>query len=167
MKLRRKLLGIASAVAAAGTLALTGITGAAASGSSSGFIHVTLMGTNPANNATRTIIITGSITAGGIDHPGNQTDNVVFPDGTLTITHHRTAGTQRFNATTCLGQIAENGTYTLSGGTGAYTGISGHGIYRANITIVSARDSGGACSNKLPPAAFQFVVRAQGPVSGA
>ena len=77
-KLSRKLLGIASAVAAAGTLALTGITGAAASGSSSGFIHVTLMGTNPANNATRTIIITGSITAGGIDHPGNQTDNVVF-----------------------------------------------------------------------------------------
>jgi hypothetical protein len=167
MKLSKRVLGLGSAVAVAGTLALTGITGAAASGSSSGFIHVTLMGTNPANNATRTIIVTGAFTAGGIDHSGNKTDNLVFPDGTLTIVHIRTAGTQRFNSTTCLGQIAENGTYVLGGGTGAYKGITGHGIYRANITIVSARDSSGACTNKLPPAAFQFIVRAQGPVSGA
>ena len=60
---------------------------------------------------------------------------------------------------------ALNGTYRLSGGTGAYAGISGHGIYRLNILIVSARNSAGRCSNKLPPTAFQQIIKAQGPVS--
>jgi hypothetical protein len=53
----------------------------------------------------------------------------------------------------------------LSGGTGAYAGITGHGIYRLNILIVSARNSAGNCSNKLPPVAFQQIIKAQGPVS--
>jgi hypothetical protein len=57
---------------------------------------------------------------------------------------------------------ALNGTYRLSGGTGAYVGISGHGIYRLNILLVTARNSGGKCSNR--PTAFQQIIRAQGPV---
>ena len=164
MKLSKRMLGIGSAVAAAGALALTGITGAAASGSS-GFIHVTIMGTNPSNSAPRSIIITGSITAGGVDNPGNKVDNAVFPDGSFLITHSKGVGTPRFNPRTCLFQLAQNGTYTLSNGTGAYAGISGHGIYRVNITEVAVRNSQGNCTNA--PAAFQFIVRAQGPVSGA
>ena len=167
MKLSKRMLGIGSAVTVAGAVALTGITGAAASGSQPGYIHVTIMGTDPANNATRSIIFTGSITAGGVDHSGNHADNVVFPDGTLTIIHSKGTGTPRFNRRTCLGQIAENGTYTLGGGTGAYQGVTGHGIYRVNITLVGARTSTGQCAgNNAPPVAFQFLVRAQGPVSG-
>jgi len=91
-------------------------------------------------------------------------DRVVFPNGTFKIAHSNGTGTQRFNAKTCLGTIVLNGTYVLSGGTGAYAGISGHGIYRLNILIVSARNSAGKCSHKLPPTAFQQIIRAQGPV---
>ena len=104
-------------------------------------------------------------TAGGVDHPGNKVDTFVFPDGTFKIAHSNGTGTPHFNAKTCLFALALNGTYRLSGGTGAYAGISGHGIYRLNITFVAARNSAGKCSNKLPPTAFQQIIRAQGPVS--
>jgi len=92
-------------------------------------------------------------------------DTVVFPDGTFKIAHSNGTGTPHFNAKTCLNTIVLNGTYRLSGGTGAYAGISGHGIYRLNILIVAARNAAGKCSDKLPPTAFQQIIKAQGPVS--
>jgi hypothetical protein len=92
-------------------------------------------------------------------------DTVVFPDGTFKIAHSGGTGTPRFNPKTCLAVFALNGTYRLSGGTGAYAGISGHGIYRLSITFVAARNSAGKCSNTMPPTAFQQIIKAQGPVS--
>jgi hypothetical protein len=166
LKLRSKVLGGIGALAIAGTLAATGLTAASASAAgSSGFEYFQLVNTSAANNAPTSIIARGVFTAGGVDHPGSTVDTAVFPDGTFKITHSNGTGTPRFNPRTCLGVIALNGTYTLSGGTGAYAGISGHGIYRLSITEVAARNSAGQCSNKLPPVAFQQIIRAQGPVS--
>jgi hypothetical protein len=165
-KLRSKILGAMSVVAVAGAMA-TGLTAASASqaAGSSGFEFFQLVNTNPANNAPSSIIARGAFTAGGVDHPGSKVDTVVFPNGTFKIAHSNGTGTPRFNAKTCLATFALNGTYKLSGGTGAYAGISGHGIYRLNILIVGARNSAGKCSQKLPPTAFQQIIKAQGPVS--
>jgi hypothetical protein len=166
LKLRSKVLGGIGALAIAGALAATGLTAASASAAgSSGFEYFQLVNATVANNAPTSIIARGTFTAGGVDHPGNTVDTVVFPDGTFKITHSNGTGTPRFNPRTCLGVFALNGTYTLSGGTGAYAGITGHGIYRLSITEVAARNSAGKCSNKLPPTAFQQIIRAQGPVS--
>jgi antibiotic biosynthesis monooxygenase len=118
-----------------------------------------------ANNAPSSVIPTGVFTAGGVDHPGDKVDKVVFPNGTFKIAHSNGTGTPHFNAKTCLNTIVLNGTYRLSGGTGAYAGISGHGIYRLNLLIVGARNAAGKCSDRLPPTAFQLIIRAQGPVS--
>jgi hypothetical protein len=166
-KLRSKVLGAMSVVAVAGALAATGLTAASASqaAGSSGFEHFQLVTTSAANNAPESIIASGAFTAGGVNHPGNTVDTAVFPNGTFKIAHSSGTGTPRFNPRTCLGVIVLNGTYRLSGGTGAYAGISGHGIYRLNILIVSARNAAGKCSNKLPPTAYQQIIRAQGPVS--
>jgi len=166
-KLRSKILGAVSVVAVAGALAATGLTAASASqaAGSSGFEHFQLVTTSAANNAPESIIARGVFTAGGINHPGNRVDTAVFPNGTFRIAHSNGTGTPRFNAKTCLFTLALNGTYRLSGGTGAYAGISGHGIYRLNIMVVGARNAAGKCSNKLPPTAFQQIIRAQGPVS--
>jgi len=165
MKLSRRMLGIGSAVAVAGALAVTGISAAAASGSQP-FIYVSIMTTNPANNAPSSIILRGSITDGGVDHPGNTVDTAVFASGSFKIAHSPGQGTPQFNPRTCLAQFAINGTYKLFGGTGAYAGISGHGIYRVNVTLVGARTSTGKCAGmNVPPAAFQQVIKAQGPVS--
>jgi hypothetical protein len=166
-KLRSKILGAMSVVAVAGAMAATGLTAASASqaAGSSGTEFFQLVNANPANNAPSSIIARGVFPAGGVDHPGDKVDTVVFPNGTFKIAHSNGTGTPRFNAKTCLGTIALNGTYRLSGGTGAYAGISGHGIYRLNILIVAARNAAGKCSQKLPPTAFQQIIRAQGPVS--
>ena len=166
-KLRSKILGAMSVVAVAGALAATGLTAASASqaAGSSGFEHFQLVTTSAASNAPESIIASGAFTAGGVNHPGNKVDTAMFPNGTFKIAHSNGTGTPRFNAKTCLGTIVLNGTYRLSGGTGAYAGISGHGIYRLNILIVSARNSAGKCSHKLPPTAFQQIIKAQGPVS--
>ena len=165
MKLRSKILGAISVVTVAGAMAATGLTAASASqAGSSGTEHFQLVNTNPANNAPSSIIARGVFTAGGVDHPGSKVDTVVFPNGTFKIAHSNGTGTPRFNAKTCLFTLALNGTYRLSGGTGAYAGISGHGIYRANIMFVGARNAAGKCSNKLPPTAFQQIIRAHGPI---
>ena len=122
------------------------------------------MNATVANNAPSSIIARGVFTAGGVDHPGNKVDTVVFPNRTFKIAHSGGTGTSRFNTKTCLGVFALNGTYRLSGGTGAYAGISRHGAYRLNIMEVAARNTAGKCSNKLPPTALQQLIKAQGPV---
>jgi len=164
MKLSKRVLALGSAVAIAGALALTGITGAAASGSQPRFIYVTIMTTNPANNSTSTIIVRGAFTDGGVDHPGATVDTAVFPDGTFKIAHSPGTGTPNPNPRTCLVLIAVNGTYKLFGGTGAYAGLSGHGIYRVNITFISPKSPTGQCTGGKP-VAFQQLIKAQGPVS--
>ena len=167
-KLRSKILAGMSVVAVAGAVAAAGLTSASASpaagASSSGFEHFQLVTTSSKSNAPSSIIARGVFTAGGVDHPGNKMDTVVFPDGTFRIAHSGGTGTPHFNPKTCLAVFALNGTYRLGHGTGAYAGISGHGIYRLNIMFVGARNSAGKCSNKLPPVAFQQIIRAQGPV---
>ncbi len=60
----------------------------------------------------------------------------------------------------------EHGTYRLGNGTGKYRHISGHGTYTSRVWIVFARNHRGRCSQSKPPAAFQQVVNARGPVSG-
>ena len=169
MKLKSKILGGMSVVAMAGAMAATGLTAASASQAAgagqSGFEFFQIVTTSASPTAPLSIIARGVFTAGGINHPGNKVDTAVFPGGTFKIAHSNGTGTPRFNPRTCLGVITLNGTYRLSGGTGAYAGISGHGIYRLNILIVAARNSAGKCSNKLPPTAFQQIIRAQGPVS--
>jgi hypothetical protein len=169
MKLRSKILAGVSVVAVAGAVAAAGLTAASASqgagAASSGTEYFQLVNATVANNAPSSIIARGVFTAGGVDHPGNKVDTVVFPNGTFKIAHSNGTGTPRFNAKTCLTTLVLNGTYRLSGGTGAYAGISGHGIYRLNILTVGARNSAGKCSNKLPPTAFQQIIKAQGPVS--
>jgi hypothetical protein len=167
LKLKSKIFARVSVVVVAGAVAAAGLTAAsaAAGAGSSGFESFQLMTTSAAPNAPESIIARGAFTAGGVNHPGNRVDTAVFPDGTFKIAHSNGTGTPRFNPRTCLGIIVLNGTYRLGGGTGAYAGISGHGIYRLNILFVAARNSAGKCSNKLPPTAFQQIIRAQGPVS--
>jgi hypothetical protein len=165
---RRKIFAVAGALTAAGTLALAGLTAASASptgGSGrSGIEHFQLMSTS-ATSSTQSIIATGNVfTAGGVDHTGDKVDRVVFPQGTFHIRHSSGTGPQRFNPRTCLGQIRLHGTYTIFHGTGKFAGIRGHGRYRLSILFVAARTAKGTCAQNKPPATFQLIIRAQGPV---
>ena len=72
-------------------------------------------------------------------------------------TRRATTGTQSFNPKTCLLTINFHGTYQLTGGTGAYQGITGSGNYKLGILAIGAK-SGGKCSKSLPPVAFHQVI---------
>lgn len=160
----KRLLAAACAAAAASAIALAGVTAAsAASPAVSATEHFQFMTTSPtASNAS--IIATGTFTAGGIDHPGRTSDTLVFPTGSFKVAHSKPAGTQTLNPKTCLVTASQTGTYTINGGTGTYTGISGHGTYQASVLAVAARNAQGKCSTTLPPAAWQQVIKASGPV---
>jgi hypothetical protein len=171
-KYRNKLLAAASAVIAAGAVAVAGLTAAsaataapAARPSVSGIEHFQLMTTSAISNKESIIALGNVFTAGGVDHQGSKTDLVVFPGGTFKIRHFRGHGTSSFNPTTCLARINRHGTYKLRAGTGKYAGISGHGRYRLKIRFVAARNSNGSCSHSKPPAAFQQIIKAHGPVT--
>lgn len=165
LKVRSRLLGAAGALVAAGAIAVSGVAVAAAAphtARASGIEKFQLMSTS-ATSSTSSIIARGVFTAGGVDHAGSKVDTAVFPNGSFKIAHSKGTGTSSFNKKTCLRTFTRHGTYTLSGGTGHYAGISGSGTYRVSILAVAAR-SGGQCSKTKPPVAFQQIIKASGPV---
>jgi hypothetical protein len=87
-----------------------------------------------------------------------------FAGGSLKETSSNPAGPSSFNPKTCLFQAAGKGTYKISGGTGRYKGISGHGSYTISDLGIDARTKSGACNQNAAPIAFQQVITATGPV---
>jgi len=169
-KYRNKLLAAASAVVAAGAVAVSGLTAASAATAAprpsvSGIEFFQLVTTSATSNKESIIALGNVFTAGGVDHQGSKTDLAVFPGGTFKIRHFRGHGTSSFNPTTCLARINRHGTYRLRDGTGKYAGISGHGRYRLKIRFVAARNPNGSCSHSKPPVAFQQIIKAHGPVT--
>jgi hypothetical protein len=164
----KQMLAVASVIVTAGAATVSGLAAASASPavrpSVSGTEHFQIV-TASATAAKVAIIAHGPVfTAGGVDNQGNTTDTVKFPGGTFKIKHSAGHGPQKFNPTTCLITISQHGTYTLSGGTGKFAGISGHGKYQLRILGIAARSANGKCSQKKAPVAFQQVIQAQGPV---
>jgi hypothetical protein len=160
---RHRLLAAAATVVASAALALTGLSAAGASPAVSGTEHLQIMSTS-ATSSTAPVIVYGVVTAAGVDHQGNNTDTFKFANGSFKVKHSAGKGTQNFNPKTCLAQIAEHGTYTISGGTGAYKGISGHGTYHFSILGI-AKKVKGKCSQTANPVASQQIIQASGPVT--
>jgi hypothetical protein len=160
------LLAATATAAAAGAIVIAGVTAAGASASSpviSGTENFQFMTTSPTSGNV-SIIATGVFTAGGVDHPGHTADTLVFRTGSVTIAHSNPTGTHTLNPKTCLVTASETGTYKITGGTGAYAGITGNGTYRLTILAVAARNTTGKCSTTLAPAAWQQVIKGSGPV---
>lgn len=159
---------ITSAAIAATAVALLGGTGIAAASSHSattGTENFQLMSTS-ATSSSSSLIASGVFTAPGVDHEAQNgnTAKFVFSNGTVSLKHSKGTGKQSFNPKTCLLTVNLHGTYTLTGGTGAYAGISGNGKYQLNILAIGAK-SGGKCVQNKPPVAFHQVINASGPVS--
>jgi hypothetical protein len=165
-KLNRRLLGVAAAVIAAISLAVTGSTVASASPSGarvSGTEYFQLVSTS-ATSPTESVIVHGVFTDYGVDYSGNTVDKIVLQKGSYKVAHSQGTGPQYVNPKTCLNIIDQHGTYKVYGGTGKYRGIRGSGTYHLSLTFIAAR-VGGKCSQTKPPVAFQQIITASGPVS--
>jgi hypothetical protein len=110
-----------------------------------------LMIISPAFNTGR-VIVSGVFTAGGTEHVGAKVDRLVFPAGTFKVAHAPGVGGKvTLSHKTCLyAARGFHGAITLSGGTGAYAGISGTGTYHFSELAILAR-SGGKCTLNKPP----------------
>lgn len=170
MKYGKRLLGLASVLAATGAMVLSALPAAGAAPAharpaATGIQRFQLMSTTGDTNHSP-VIATGLFTAGGRDHVVNDsTDRFVFPKGTVTIRHSPGKGPQSLNPRTCLLRVNQHGTYRIVSGTGAYAGITGHGRYRLTILAVAARGANGKCSMKKQPVAIELLIRAHGPAS--
>jgi hypothetical protein len=122
-------------------------------------------------SGTSTLLATGPFHGVGTDHLVSHTDN---PDGTSTDTDQfdLPAGmvflrdTYRAEITTdpdsCVTRITVQGTYSLTGGTGAYSGATGAGTFSAAGTLVAHREEAGCLGFDAPPRAFVEIVRGTG-----
>jgi hypothetical protein len=162
---RVTLLAMTGAVLAAVIgLAVPAGAAPAAPAVASGTEHVQIM-TTSATAVSEPAIGWGVFTGAGTDHLGHgSTDTFTFPGGSFKVTSSSPAGPSSLNPKTCLFQAAGKGTYTISGGTGRYKSISGHGRYTISDLGIDARTKSGACNQNAAPIAFQQVINATGPV---
>lgn len=163
--MRKTTVTLASAAAAAVIISGAGVAAASPRPATSGTEVFHLM-TTSATSKQASLIATGVFTVGGVDIVGNTVDTAKFANGTFKINHPgRGSGTHSLNPKTCLFTESATGKYTLSGGTGAYAGISGSGTAKISILAVAARSSAGKCSTSLKPVAWQQTITATGQVS--
>jgi len=163
MRKHHKLLLAATATTIA---TVTGVTAASASTAApraaSGTEYVQVMSTSAAGPASA--IARGVFTAAGQARLGDaRVGTIVFPGGTVVLSHRPGKGSSRFYPGACLSLISQSGTYQIVRGTGRYAGISGHGTYQLSLEIVAARVHG-ACSSAKPPVAQQELLLLAGPV---
>src|SRR5215469_9811627 len=123
-------------------LAMTGATVAAASSAPSRTEHWIAESTNPVS-ATATLIARGPLTIGGTINL--ETGHVKLPGGTLTLSHHQLHGKQVQSARTCLATLTSRGTYKVTGGTGRYRHVTGHGRYTL-VAYAIVKKVKGKCS---------------------
>jgi hypothetical protein len=147
-------------VSAAASAAALGIASSAAASTSTEHFSLISVSTNE-SHIVYSVIATGRFTAGGTAAMTGKKVTLRFQHGTITLNV-----TNRHHTVTsypgCLQTEASSGTYTIAGGTGAYTGISGSGKAAVHVTFVE-NTVNGTCSDN--PAAIQAIITASGPVS--
>jgi hypothetical protein len=162
--MRKTLAAVITTVSAAAVISGASLAAASARPAAATTEHFQFMSTSATSNKT-SAIATGVFTAGGVlISTGTNTGTFKSAAGTFAVKHRAIRTKQAFNRKTCLFTISGTGTFKLSGGTGSYAGISGHGRYVLRILAVGARNSKGKCSMKGAPAAYQQIIVAQGPV---
>jgi hypothetical protein len=118
------------------------------------------MSTNPVS-AVATLIARGPLTIGGTVNL--LTGRAVLPGGELTLAHHQVHGSSTFSNRTCLATVASSGTYRITGGTGRYRHVRGHGDYRLIAYAIVAKVHG-KCATKVVPYAQETLLNASGPI---
>jgi hypothetical protein len=151
-----------AAAASAFVLAIIGLTAAnAAAGTSAPATeHFEAMSTNPVS-AVATLIARGPLTVGGTVNL--QTGRAVLPGGKLTLAHHQLHGGNTFSNRTCLATVTSSGTYRITGGTGRYRDVRGHGDYQLTAYAIVAKVHG-KCAANVVPYAQQILLTASGPI---
>lgn len=99
-----------------------------------------------------TVFATGPIEGKGTstvltdDGEGHGTDRLAFKHGSVVVDHTDSSYSDSFNEQTCVARFRGAGDYTISGGRGAYKGVTGSGTYSYKGTFFGVRTPDG-CSD--------------------
>jgi hypothetical protein len=150
------------AAASALVLAIIGLTAANAAADTRppAIEHFEAMSTNPVS-AIATLIARGPLTIGGTVNL--ETGRAALRGGKLTLAHHQLHGSSTFNKQTCLATETSSGTYRITGGTGSYRDVRGHGDYRLTAYAIVAK-AHGKCGTNAAPYAQEILLTASGPI---
>jgi hypothetical protein len=159
--------GAAAVAAVIGLAVPAGASPAAGSAAVSGAEHFQLITLSP-TATTLSVTSWGVDTMAGTDHEGSSntntaTDKLVYPKGTFKVTHTGPFS-MKMNSKSCFITGTSKGTIKISGGTGAYKGISGKGTYSLTVIGIAPKTKSGACNQNANPVGFQEVVTANATV---
>jgi hypothetical protein len=110
------------------------------------------------------LTFSGAFTAGGTANLLSGHGTLKVPGGTIKVTSKAKPAKTKGSLKTCLEAVTQNGTYKLTGGTGAYAGITGSGKFKLKGAYVFPTVNG-KCSGKGNPVAGQVAVTGSGPVT--
>lgn len=166
-RLHRSVLSKTIAAAAIATAATVALTGPATATTTTGNEHLSLINTQTSGSAPLhySAIATGAFTAGGtaiIDSKAGS-GMLRFQGGTIAL-KIKTGPEKTTMNRACLLIETEPSTYTITGGTGIYKGITGSGKAIGTATFVGATINS-KCSSNTPADAIQIITTTSGPVS--
>ena len=140
---------------AAMTVAVMGVAATPAAAATTGSQSFTIL----SNNDHGPVLATGPISGHGrLQSLSDTQDRILFPGGSVLLTHATTSNNDSFNEQTCTVLIDESGTYRLTGESGVYAGATGTGTFHA-FGLVSATKTASGCSDH---ARALVMVRATG-----
>jgi hypothetical protein len=118
-------------------------------------------------NGKETVIAHGLFAGGGRDDAHGINDILHFGNGTVTFSHPGSGHTshQHIDHSTCYASLQITGKYTLTHGTGNYSGISGSGSYKVKVQAILRRTSDGHCDKQRKPKVEADFIKASGPAS--
>ncbi len=167
---KRKLLAAVAMIATTSALVFSGLTFASATntGKGSRIEHFQLV-LNSVTSLPVTqipVIAYGPVTDYGTNNILNASTAVFnLQQGTINLANIVIKQSkQDVNPVTCLSIAVQRGTYSITGGTGAYVGIHGHGTFHLRIIAIFSRDSTGKCSGTIPPQSIQLLDTVSGPI---
>lgn len=145
--LRRHLRLLPLLVAACAALAAAAAGSATPANEHITLSSTTIKGVDSAMRAVATgrIHATGSFSGRDTRKSGRDLITLRFRNGTITLNGNEQSTKMTPNLRSCTAQGVGRGTYTITGGTGAYRHISGSGTYTRHTSIIGARSSTGAC----------------------
>jgi hypothetical protein len=149
------------ALLAVSCAALTAATAGGATGTNQHITlsSVTVHGADKAMHAVATgrIHAAGSFTGSDTQEPGRDLITLRFRNGTVTLSGNEQSTKMTPDLRSCTAKGIGRGTFAITGGTGAYDGISGSGTYTRHTSIVGARSAAGAClGEKAQPKLIRY-----------
>ncbi|MGA2013112.1 MAG: hypothetical protein ABSH51_21605 [Solirubrobacteraceae bacterium] len=160
--MRKLILAVTTTIAVLAPALMLAAGASATTGSES----FSFIDTSTADTPLFSVIATGAFVAGGTaTRPSTGVLKLSFPNGTITLNTGKKpkVTTVHQTATVCIEtQSNTGGHFTITGGTGAYKGITGSGRVTAHSTFIE-QVVNGQCASAYT--AVQAIATASGPIS--